>query len=606
MRKMFYTLGMCLFLSACGGTSVISGQDKPELEDKPGSSGGNVKEVVNVTSSLSVDLTTNKACYLPGENVIFTSEDAIPSEAKIRYRSMGKLIAEQTVSGNTWTWQAPSTDFTGYLVDVYKTQDDGTEVVLGTIGVDVSSDWTRFPRYGFVATFDASKKKNGVIEEEMAFLNRCHINGVQFQDWHNKHHWPLGGMREQLDDVYKDIANRDVYTEVIKKYIDVQHSYGMKSIFYNLCFGVLEDASADGIKDEWYIFKGTGRTDKDLHDLPDSWKSDIYLVNPANEEWQSYIAERNDDVYANFDFDGYQIDQLGSRGDRYDYDGNKINLPKGYASFIEAMKDKHPDKTLIMNAVSSYGASQIAGTGKVDFLYNETWADEASFKDLYTIIKANDQYSNYSLQTVFAAYMNYNIADKKGEFNIPGVLLTDAVIFALGGSHLELGDHMLCKEYFPNENLNMSSSLRTQIIRYYDFMTAYQNLLRGKDSSAETAVTLNYVKSGKNMINAWPPQQGKIASYAKNVEGRQVIHLLNFINADELSWRDLNGTMPTPSLQNKMELELAVSQKISRIWTASPDAHAGASQDLTFEQKDGKVFFTLPSLKYWAMIVIES
>lgn len=606
MRKMFYTLGMCLFLSACGGTSDISRQDKPELEDKPGSSGGNVKEVVNVTSSLSVDLTTNKACYLPGENVIFTSEDAIPSEAKIRYRSMGKLIAEQTVSGNTWTWQAPSTDFTGYLVDVYKTQDDGTEVVLGTIGVDVSSDWTRFPRYGFVATFDASKKKNGVIEEEMAFLNRCHINGVQFQDWHNKHHWPLGGMREQLDDVYKDIANRDVYTEVIKKYIDVQHSYGMKSIFYNLCFGVLEDASADGIKDEWYIFKGTGRTDKDLHDLPDSWKSDIYLVNPANEEWQSYIAERNDDVYANFDFDGYQIDQLGSRGDRYDYDGNKINLPKGYASFIEAMKDKHPDKTLIMNAVSSYGASQIAGTGKVDFLYNETWADEASFKDLYTIIKANDQYSNYSLQTVFAAYMNYNIADKKGEFNIPGVLLTDAVIFALGGSHLELGDHMLCKEYFPNENLNMSSSLRTQIIRYYDFMTAYQNLLRGKDSSAETAVTLNYVKSGKNMINAWPPQQGKIASYAKNVEGRQVIHLLNFINADELSWRDLNGTMPTPSLQNKMELELAVSQKISRIWTASPDAHAGASQDLTFEQKDGKVFFTLPSLKYWAMIVIES
>lgn len=606
MRKMFYTLGMCLFLSACGDTSVISRQDKPELEDKPGSSGGNVKEVVNVTSSLSVDLTTNKACYLPGENVIFTSEDAIPSEAKIRYRSMGKLIAEQTVSGNTWTWQAPSTDFTGYLVDVYKTQDDGTEVVLGTIGVDVSSDWTRFPRYGFVATFDASKKKNGVIEEEMAFLNRCHINGVQFQDWHNKHHWPLGGMREQLDDVYKDIANRDAYTEVIKKYIDVQHSYGMKSIFYNLCFGVLEDASADGIKDEWYIFKGTGRTDKDLHDLPDSWKSDIYLVNPANEEWQSYIAERNDDVYANFDFDGYQIDQLGSRGDRYDYDGNKINLPKGYASFIEAMKDKHPDKTLIMNAVSSYGASQIAGTGKVDFLYNETWADEASFKDLYTIIKANDQYSNYSLQTVFAAYMNYNIADKKGEFNIPGVLLTDAVIFALGGSHLELGDHMLCKEYFPNENLNMSSSLRTQIIRYYDFMTAYQNLLRGKDSSAETAVTLNYVKSGKNMINAWPPQQGKIASYAKNVEGRQVIHLLNFINADELSWRDLNGTMPTPSLQNKMELELAVSQKISRIWTASPDAHAGASQDLTFEQKDGKVFFTLPSLKYWAMIVIES
>lgn len=603
MKYKIHTLGLSLLLAACGGNSGNS--ETGSLNPGTGTPTGNVSEVVNVVSSLTVDLVTDKACYIPGENIVFTSEDVIPADAKIRYRSMGKVIFEQDASGSTWTWIAPSTDFTGYLVDVYRKKEDGTEVILGTIGVDVSSDWTRFPRYGFVATFDATKKVSGVIEEEMAFLNRCHINGVQFQDWHNKHHWPLGGMREKLDDVYKDIANRDTYTEVIKKYIDVQHAYGMKSIFYNLCFGVLEDASADGVKDEWYIFKGTGRTDKDLHDLPDSWKSDIYLVNPANKEWQTYIAERNEDVYANFNFDGYQIDQLGSRGDRYDYNSNKVNLPKGYASFIEAMKEKHPEKRLVMNAVSNYGASQIAGTGKVDFLYNEMWGSEAAFKDLYSAIKANDQYSNHTLQTVFAAYMNYNVADKKGEFNAPGVLLTDAVIFALGGAHLELGDHMLCKEYFPNENLRMSSSLRTQIIRYYDFMTAYQNLLRGKDSEAETTVSLSYAKAGKNIINTWPPQQGKITSFAKDVDGKQVIHLLNFINADELSWRDLNGTMPVPSQQTKMELELAASNKVSRIWVASPDIHAGASQDLTFEQKDGKVCFTLPSLKYWTMIVVE-
>lgn len=106
----------------------------------------------------------------------------------------------------------------------------------------------------------------------MAFLNRCHINGVQFQDWHNKHHWPLGGTREHLDEVYKDIANREVYTEVVKKYISTQHSLGMKSMFYNLCFGALDDAVSDGVKEEWYIFKNTGRMDKDSHDLPSSWK----------------------------------------------------------------------------------------------------------------------------------------------------------------------------------------------------------------------------------------------------------------------------------------------------------------------------------------------
>lgn len=602
MRRIFYAAVVFLFCVACSKESDDNGGGGAG----GGGETGGVTEVTPVTSDLTVDLATDKACYKPGETVSFTA-DALPAGAKIRYRTSNRVVTEQAASGNSWTWTAPATDYTGYLVDVYRTREDGTEVILGTIAVDVSGDWTRFPRYGFVATFDASKKAEGVIEQEMAFLNRCHINGVQFQDWHNKHHWPLGGTRGQPDEVYKDIANRDVYTEVVKKYISVQHALGMKSLFYNLCFGALDDAATDGVKDEWYIFKNTGRTDKDSHDLPSSWKSNIFLLDPANAEWQSYIAQRNDDVYAEFDFDGYQIDQLGNRGDRYDYNGNKVNLPKGYASFIESMKQKHPEKRLVMNAVSSYGASQIAGTGKVDFLYNEVWGDEADFKDLHTIIKANDQYSNHTLKTVFAAYMNYDKAGSgTGEFNMPGILLTDAVMFALGGSHLELGDHMLCREYFPATALQMSDALKTAIIRYYDFMTAYQNLLRDKSTQAETTVALNCTDSSRNLsFNAWPPRKSTVTAYSKNVDGKQVVHLLNFLSADNLSWRDLNGTMPQPRLVTDIPLKLAVSGKVGKIWVASPDAHAGASRELAFEQKDGVVSFTLPSLKYWTMIVIE-
>lgn len=596
---MFCTIAALMLLASCGGG------DDSGSGGIPGGGGetGGVTDVTSVTSSLIVDLTTDKACYSPGETVKFEAEN-MPEGAKIRYRSLFNTVAEQDATGDSWTWTAPSADFTGYMVDVYTTRTDGTEVVYGTIAVDVSSDWTKFPRYGFVAAFDGSKCTEGVIEGEMAYLNRCHLNGVQFQDWHNKHHWPLGGTRDKLDEVYKDIANRDVYTEVVKKYIDVQHSYGMKSMFYNLCFGALDDAKADGVKDEWYIFKGTGRTDKDYHGLPSGWKSNIYLVDPANTEWQQYIGERNDDVYANFDFDGYQIDQLGNRGDRYDYYDNKVNLPKGYASFIDAMKAKHPQKRLVMNSVSSYGASQIAGSGKVDFCYNELWDDEDQFGNLYNVIKANDQYSNHTLRTVFAAYMNYGKSGSAGTFNTPGILLTDAVMFALGGSHLELGDHMLGSEYFPNNNLQMSDDLKTAMIRYYDFMTAYQNLLRGTDSSSEftAAVTDG---SQKFSINAWPPKLGGITTYARNVGDREVLHLLNFIKADGLSWRDYNGTMPAPRKVSSLPLKVQVSGKVKRVWAATPDSHAGAAQELAFEQKDGAVTFTVPSLQYWTMIVIE-
>lgn len=594
------TLFCAAFLLSCGeaGTPVNpgNGNDDNIISE--------VTETVKVSSSISVDISTDKAVYMPGEKVRFTA-DNLPSGARIRYRHLAETVSEEELSGNEWEWTAPSKDFTGYLADIYIRKDDGSEMIYGTVAVDVSSDWTRFPRYGFVGDFDKSKLEEGVIENEMAWLSRCHINGIQFYDWHNKHHWPLGGTGDSLLEVYKDIANRDVYTEAVKKYIDVQHSLGMKSMFYNLCLGALDDAASDGVKDEWYLFKGTGRTDIDFHGLPSNWKSNILLLDPGNGQWQAYLAERNEEVYSNFGFDGFHIDQLGNRGTRYDWNSNPVNLPKGYASFIDAMKAAHPDKTLVMNAVASYGASQIAGTGKVGFLYNEVWADEADFKSLYNIIKANDSYSGHTLNTVFAAYMNYECDN--AEFNIPGVLMADAVMFALGGSHLELGDHMLCREYFPYQGVKMNDALKTQIVRYYDFMTAYENLLRGESTQAEMKVSLA-CSSGSKTIPAvyWPPQASKVVTFAKDTGSRRVIHLLNFLSAENLSWRDLDGSAREPRLVNGLSVEMEHDgQKIERIWAASPDKHAGAPVELSFRQTEDKVTFTVPSLKYWTMIVME-
>lgn len=605
MSKMNILLScLLLFASACGSV----GNDEPARDpNQSGNVDNSVTDVIAVKSNLMVDLSTDKACYAPGSAVKFTASE-VPANAKVRYRHGSEIIKEEPMTSKTWSWTPSATDFQGYMVEIYQPgSNDKEEIVVGTIAVDVSSDWTKFPRYGFVATFDDSKLAAGVIESEMDFLNRCHINGVQFQDWHYKHHWPLPGTRGNVLASYTDIANRTLSAEAVRKYIDVQHSLGMKSMFYNLCFGALDDAAADGVKEEWYLFKNDRRGDKDFHSLPSSWKSNIYLVNPENKEWQAYLAERNDEVYASFDFDGYQIDQLGNRGDLYDYSGNKINLPKGYASFIDAMKARHPSKRLVMNAVSSFGASQIAGSGKVDFCYNEVWNDEPDFADLHNIIKANDAYSGNKLRTVFAAYMNYDKAGKStGVFNTPGILMADAVMMALGGSHLELGDHMLSREYFPASPLSMSDELRTAIIRYYDFMTAFQNLLRGESTAAEFKSDLACSDATKRInVNAWPPKQGGLTTYSKNVAGKKVIHLLNFRNIDNLSWRDLEGTRMAPRLTLNTPLTMTCKEKVTRVWTASPDYHGGAVQELPFTQKDGKLTFTLPALKYWSMIVIE-
>ena len=581
-----------------------------------------VGNAATITSQLSVNMKTDKACYVPGQTVTFVAEGNVPASAKIRYRHGSQVLLVQNLSevakSKQWTWQPPTTDYQGYLVELY-TEANDVENILGTIAVDVSSNWKRFPRYGFVADFDnynSTIDKNGNIKNEMAYLNRLHINGVQFQDWQWMHHRPVKLNGDgSLTQWYTDISNRWVGVEYVKNYISEQHAYGMKSIFYNLCFGTWKDAVNDGVKSQWALMKkdGNGNYYQDYHGLPSSWASNIYLQVPGNREWQQYMVERNQEVYNNFDFDGFQIDQLGYRGTVYDANRQEVDLPSGYGSFIDAMKQARPDKSLIMNAVSGYGTESIVNRD-VDFCYNEVWgngngyggAPEDQFANLYDIIASNDRLSDHLHPTVFAAYINYDKADNGGSgdrmVNTPGALLTDAVMFALGGSHLEMGDHMLTREYFPAAPLAMSDELKTSLVRYYDFLTAYQNLLRGVSSKAAYSAK---VSVNANKVVAWPPQANSIVTFAKTVGNSDVLQFLNFSNTSDLSWRDINGTRQKPTLKTNLSVTVRTNRKVSKLWVASPDCHAGAVQELSFVQNGNDLTFTLPSLAYWTMVVME-
>lgn len=613
----------------------------------------NVKLAANLLT-----LNTDKACYKPGETVTFTS--SVPAGTydglKIRYRHLGNTIDEQDLTSQSWTWTAPAGDYKGYMAEIYTT-DGKTDVIHGTIAIDVSSDWKMFPRYGFIATFNENKTTN-VIADEMAWLNRCHINGVQFQDWHYSHHHPCPPFNSDgsIYEYFQDISNRYPWnsTTVIRNYIDKQHSYGMKSIFYNLAFGALNDAenhpaatdgisgtlkngyhSYSGVGSTWYLYKGdsNGRKEPleiDKHGLPSGWKSDIYLVNPGNQDWINYMNLRNEEVYNNFNFDGFQIDQLGDRGWLFDNNGRHCYLPDKYADFINGMHSQRPEKELIMNSVSRYGAMEIMQTGKMSFAYNETWGDYNSdpksggncgFNHLYQIIRDNKAWGGNNMQTVFAAYMNYSKND--GYFNTPGVLLTDAVIFALGGAHLELGhkNHMLCHEYFPFDNVKMDEDLQKAIIHYYDFHTAYENLLRGGGSEESLNISGNNIQGWTT--GEWAPAFEKINTYGKKVGNQHVVHLLNFNsykyeysirdkNEDESLepcifpvWRDYKGELPAPTEVKNLPVTVETTDTIHRVWVASPDYNAGAMQQLKFTQQGNSVTFTVPSLNYWTMIVME-
>ena len=168
-----------------------------------------------------------------------------------------------------------------------------------------------------------------------------------------------------------------------------------------------------------------------------------------------------------------------------------------------------------------------------------------------------------------------------------------------------MGDHMLSREYFPAAPLAMTEELRTAMISYYDFMTAYQDLLRGKSSKAASAIKVTTTANGVS-ANSWLPRANSIITFSKNVDNKQVIHLLNFQNTTDLSWRDLDGTRQEPPLTKNLPLTVSTLRSINKVWVASPDVNGGVVQELDFTQQNGKVTFTLPSLKYWTMVVMES
>lgn len=512
---------------------------------------------------------------------------------------MDNLVSEMNVTGLNWKWTTPSVDFTGYMVDVYNVE-NGVEKIYGSIAVDVSSDWSHFPRYGFLSAYGLLS--NTYMDSVMNNLNRLHINGLQFYDWDYEHQQPLAGTVSNPQSSWLDIGSRTNYMSTVNYYISSAHSHNMKAMSYNLCYGALNDAAPEGVSDQWYMYTDQNHQTKYSLNLSAPFKSYIYLLDPSNTSWQQFIAANTQNMYAVYNFDGYHVDQMGDLGPTYDFNGNVINVPNGIGSFLAAMKNYAPAKRLVMNAVNQYGQQNNIALAPVDFLYTEVWSPNEGYNNLADIIANNTNWSNNSKKTVLAAYMDYNVANNTGYFNTPGVLLTDAVIFAFGASHLEMGDHMLCKEYFPNNNLQMKPDLQQVIVHYYDFLSGYENLLRDGGTFNSPDIISS---DGKMKLNNWPPQSGSVSVIGKDMGNRQVIHLINFSNASTFDWRDTNGNQTTPNTFQNVSYILTTSKPVNKLWMASPDINGGALQSISFKQSGNSIAFTLPSLQYWDMVVAD-
>lgn len=519
-------------------------------------------------------------------------------------------LAAGQIEDYSLSWDPPTTDYQGYLVQATLTDAGGHVLDTAYTAVDVSSSWAKFPRYGFVTNFGDNYLQTLTTNR----LNLYHLDGIQFYDWEWKAHVPLAGTVSDPASSWVNIDGNTNYMHSIQTLISDVHDNSAVAMSYNLIYGAWAGYGQDGsgVNYEWGLWYNDNCTDQVNDSLPDPpfATTNLYVFDPGNTSWQNYLFAQEqsaDDVY---DFDGWQDDQFGPLGTTYTCTGTEVDPSTEFSGFLTNSYNALGGD-LVFNAVGQYGQQEIADNPDLTFLYTECWPanGQTTYDDLQTTIDNNDTWSDGTKSTVLAAYPDQDYADDfsstdPGFFNTPGVLYEDASIFASGGDHIELGDvdHMLDAPDYLNNNLYMTSSLQQAMVNYYNFLTAYEDLLRNGETPSSNVIDL---PDGPSASTDGAP--GTVWTFANSTAGTDVLQFINFVNLTNTDWMDTDANQPAPTVQTNVEVKYYYTSSTapSSVYVASPDVNGGTAQSLSFttgsDSGGNYVEFTLPSLDYWDM-----
>lgn len=559
---------------------------------------------------------TGKSMYAPGETATIQVERRPPDAAlfrlTLRHLEEVVLTAQAPASGSC-SLQLPERDFTGYLLEVQALNADGAVVAEASTAVDVSSQWTTFPRYGYVWDYASAAAASDKVEA----MSRYHLNGVQFYDWQYRHHQPVA---QDLTS-WKDWSGRTISGDAVRAYLDAAHEKGMACMAYNMIYAANQTYLTDGsgVSADWRLVKDSGEDFTCDMDAKLGPVGVLQYFNPLNPDWQQYIFAQENKVFEAFAFDGWHGDTIGENGPMrtadggplgYDENGRPIDLVKNcYTRFLNAAKAAIAPKYLVFNPVGAQGIEHV-NVSDVDVLYTEFWpwdrdADGLAYDSYYSLHKAIEQARAQSggKSLMVAAYVNYR--NPKSRFNPAAVRMLDCVVFASGGARIELGngDNMLSDEYFPNDTKKrMKGDLPAQVQRLYDFLVAYENLLRDGQSPVARKVQLQGVPLSDD------GESGAVWFFAKADGRTEVYHFLNLTGTDNL-WRDEKQLKKEPELQQSVRTRIYPGRAVQAVWLASPDGASIAPVSLPFTAgQDGEgvyIEFIQPSLAYWNMVFLR-
>jgi hypothetical protein len=576
-------------------------------------------------NSIIRDVYTDKGRHQPGDTAhilvdLYNTEAELSGELTVSVKQLGREVASfaQSVtlpqwSGQTVTfpWTTPHNDFRGYSVDV-DLWVDGTVRDARSSAMDVSSDWTRFPRYGFFSTYYEGEDAEGQARE----LAKYHINAVQFYDWKWTHDRLVPYWEGEPADIYTQPDGRVQSFNTVKAKVAAAQARNMAAMSYTLMYG---DSGNDGGPEhiERAAFKVPFSTNPD-----DIRKHEvgyiIWVMDISNPDWKAHIIGQFHDAIDKAGFDGIHLDNLGAEW-CYRYNSD-TGIPEweAFPQFINearaSIRATYPDARLAHNDVAENFRAAIAASD-ADIYYTEVWGRSTYQEIREGLLDAKADGNGKAV--VLAAYINRRSWEDMSDptsapvptyINDASAKLMAATVFANGGFRIELGDggEMLVNEYFPLRSPRMHPGLKRAMRDYYDFAVRHQNLLAFN--------TLGNVYDGTDGMNISSPTHAlskvgnsdAIWTVAKIWHDEMdAISLINLHGVDT-QWRN-PSSQPIP--QSNISVKYYVDKKVQHVRWSTPDDGLGRDTLLPFDEgvDDGGsyVTFTVPRLDVWALIAID-
>ena len=557
------------------------------------------------------------------------------------------------------------TNNTGYLVTISVNDKSGSTLSSKRAGLSVEDDWTVFPRYGIVAGSPTDQnsilvKNLEAYRKELELMKSMNINSYFFYDAYSEATDPFPEGVDSFVQKWNTWSHTQVDTKAVKELVDQVHKSGAVAMLYNMI-------SADSNPKNpalplaalaYNFYDSFGKKGEPMTYTIGDNPTQVYY-NPANPDWQKYIAGVMKSAMDRMGFDGWQGDTIGdNRVTDYEHrnssdEADSYMMSDSYASFINAMKDLMGEKYYItINDVNGGNDDKLA-KARQDVVYNELWTNGGSvipgrMQVAYGDLKARiDMVRNKTGKSlIVGAYMeepgiDYTVPGGKatngaGKDALAGkplqadaTLLVDATVAAAGGYHMSIAAlananaalNVLQSAYYPTQYLSVAKDTIRKLYNYQQFITAYENLLRGEGVTNSTQVVSTKNAAGEILSKGALGVTGdQVWTFAKSGKGFSTVQMINMMGINA-GWHNEEGYADnkTPDAQENLTVRLSLASKTAQeaakiadqVYVTSPDDWATSSMKKaqasleTDENGQPVLVISVPKLTLWNMLYIK-